>query len=68
MKINLKFVHIQCKCFHLYQYFVTEEAQGCPDLGCLDRVQEITVHETVEIMEGMNISQFIFVSSHDATH
>ena len=47
---------IQCECFHLWYFFVIEEAQGCPDLGCLDRVQEITVHETVEIMEGMNIN------------
>ena len=38
---------------------IAEKDQGCPDLGCLDRVQEITVHETVEIMEGMNKPQFM---------
>ena len=36
----------------LIVHFISGEIKGCEDMHCLDQVHEITVHETVEIMEG----------------
>ena len=33
-------------------HFISGEIKGCEDMHCLNQVHEITVHETVEIMEG----------------
>ena len=43
--------------------YITAEIKGCEDMHCLDQVEEITVHETVEIMEGTEYTLYSIKSS-----